>query len=348
MQLAAGGTNVSVGLAEESIQAEPTNAEARLVLVRGLLARKDLPRAESELKGLSARFPGSAAVHVQMGILQALKDDPTGARKHFDRALELEPGSTEAFGGLVALDLAAKRFSDARARVDGRLAQDGTNTSILMIAARVYASVGDAKGAEEILRRVIELEPALLGAYATLAQLYVTQGRLDAALVEFDQLARRDQRPVTALTLAGIVLQAQGKTSAALERFERALQVDPTAAVAANNLAWIYAESGANLDVALQLARTAYSKLPETPQVGDTLGFIYYKKDLLPQAIQTLKPVVEQDPANATYHYHLGLAYAKAGDIEGAREHLTRAVGLKADFDGATEAKALISSLGGR
>jgi len=42
---------------------------------------------------------------------------------------------------------------------------------MLMIAARVYASTGDAKAAEEILRRLIELEPALIEAYATLAQL---------------------------------------------------------------------------------------------------------------------------------------------------------------------------------
>ena len=161
-------------------------------------------------------------------------------------------------------------------------------------------------------------------------------------------MAQRDARSVTALTFAGVVLQAQGKTSAARARFERALQVDPAAAVAANNLAWIYAESGANLDVALRLAQTAYSKLPETPQVGDTLGFIYYKKDLLPEAIRILTSVVKQDLTNASYHFHLGLAYAKVGDVAAGKQHLTRAVDLKADFEGATEARAMLHSLEAR
>ena len=123
------------------------------------------------------------------------------------------------------------------------------------------------------------------------------------------------------------------------------MQLDPNAAVAANNLAWIYAESGTHLEVALQLARTAHSKLPSTPEVSDTLGFLFYKTDQADQAIQTLKPIVEQNPSNALYHSHLGLAYAKAGDATQARQHLTRALDLNGSFAGAAEAKAALNSL---
>jgi Flp pilus assembly protein TadD len=116
--------------------------------------------------------------------------------------------------------------------------------------------------------------------------------------------------------------------------------------VAANNLAWIYAQSGGNLDVALQLAETATRKLPDSPEVSDTLGFIYYKKGLFPQAIRVLNSAVEKDGKNPGFHYHLGLALAKSGDKAGATEHLTRALSLKPDFEGAADARELLKTLG--
>ena len=50
--------------------------------------------------------------------------------------------------------------------------------------------------------------------------------------------------------------------------------------VAANNLAWMFAETGENLDMALQLAQAATRRVPEQPEIQDTLGWIYYKKGL--------------------------------------------------------------------
>src|SRR5438045_3759599 len=83
--------------------------------------------------------------------------------------------------------------------------------------------------------------------------------------------ARRDTKAVMANTLLGIIAEMQNRPVDARSRYERALQLEPKAATAANNLAWLYAESGENLDVALQLAQTAKAGLPDTPEVNDTL-----------------------------------------------------------------------------
>ena len=174
-----------------------------------------------------------------------------------------------------------------------------------MLAARTYAATGDTQSAERFLRRIIEKDPSYLQAYSALGQLYLPQRRLDAALTEFEAMATRDPKPVAALTLAGIILQAQGKESEAKAKFERVMQLDSSAPVAANNLAWMMAESGGNLDVALQLAQTAQRGLPDSTEVADTLGFVYYKKDLLPQAIQAFKTTVEKKATRADYHYRL-------------------------------------------
>jgi tetratricopeptide (TPR) repeat protein len=346
IHLATGRTAESVGFAEDAVRSDPSNPNARLALVRGLLARGDLQRAERELAQLVAAAPNSAAVRVQNGILHARKKNPAAARREFEQALAADPSSIEAIGGLAALDLAAKQPEAARARVGARANQPDATPPMMMVAARTYIATGDLAGAEQMLRRILQKDPSYLHAYGALGEIYVRRGQLDAALTEFDAMTKRHPKPVAALTLTGMILQSQGKVADARSRFERVLQIDPTAPVAANNLAWMLAESGGNLDVALQLAQTAARGLPDSPEVSDTLGFVYFKKDLLPQAIQTFRSTIEKDPTKPEYHFHLGQALAKAGDQAGARQHLTEALRLKSDFPEAAAARSLLETLG--
>jgi tetratricopeptide (TPR) repeat protein len=348
LELASGRAASSVTLADDALKTQPQNADARLLLVKALISSGQLARAQTELDVLSAQFPDSAALHVQRGMLLGRKQQPVEARREFERALQQEPGALEASAGLVALDLSAHRTDEARGRVDALVKDPAAKTPAVMLAARTYAALGDLKTSEQMLRRVIAQDASDLSAYAALGQIYAKQGRLDAALVELDTLIRRDPKAVAALTLSGMILEAQGKTKDAQARFERVMQVDQTAPVAANNLAWLYAENGGNLDVALQLAQTASRKLPDTPEVNDTLGYIYLKKNLPALAIPPLRASTEKDPANALYQYHLGLAYAKSGESERGRQALTRALSLKPDFEGAQDARSVLGSLAPR
>jgi Flp pilus assembly protein TadD len=139
----------------------------------------------------------------------------------------------------------------------------------------------------------------------------------------------------------------QNRTQEARARYERVLSINPRSPVAANNLAWLYAESDGNLDVAVDLALTARAGLPDQAAVSDTLGWVYYKKKRFEQAIPPLRDSVAKEPRNAEYQFHLGLAYAKAGQPAKAREALQQALTLKPDFAGATEAKQVLASLKG-
>jgi tetratricopeptide (TPR) repeat protein len=343
LQLGQGKTDASLGLAVEALANEPGNADAQLLYVRGLLAQGVLDRAETELGRLIARFPNSPAVHTQRGMLLARKGQEAAARLEFERALELKPDDLESFGGLVALDMADRNISAARARIDVRLKSSQT-PALLTLAARIYAAGNDLAKAEQFLRQAISEDGNYVVAYSSLAQLYIAQGKLDAAKTEFEAVAQRSPKSVAAQTMIGVLLEARGDMEGAREQFERVIQTDSEAAVAANNLAWIYATRGGNLDVAMHLAQVAQKHLPDIAEVGDTLGFIYYKKNLASLAVATLKASTAKDPGNSLYHYHLGLAYADSGDPEHARASLKRALALKPDFDGAEHARSLLDS----
>ncbi len=168
---------------------------------------------------------------------------------------------------------------------------------------------------------------------------------MDQALVEFDNMTKQQPKNVAAHTMVGMILQVQGKNAEAQKKYEQILTIDSRSPVAANNLAWMYAEAGTNLDQALQLAQTAQAALPEQPEVNDTLGFVYLKKDLATLAVPPLRVSVEKDPKNPVYHYRLGLAYSKTGDDAGARRELEASLKLSPTGPNSDEAKKILAGL---
>src|SRR5262249_9495995 len=155
----------------------------------------------------------------------------------------------------------------------------------------------------------IQADPNNFEAYSLLGQLYITERRIDDAIAEFTVLTQKQSKPVAAYTFLGVLLKAQNKLTAAEEKYQRALELDPDAPVAANNLAWMYVETGGNLDVAMDLAKKAKSRLPDRADINDTLGWIYYKKGLYSLAVPALLESTSKEPQNPVYHYHLGAAY---------------------------------------
>jgi Flp pilus assembly protein TadD len=93
--------------------------------------------------------------------------------------------------------------------------------------------------------------------------------------------------------------------------------------------------------MALQLATAAKPKLPADPNVDDTIGWVYYKKDLASLAIGPLEESIRKRPNNAETMYHLGLAYAKLGNKTKARDALSRAVALDPKIGGDEARRAL-------
>ena len=89
----------------------------------------------------------------------------------------------------------------------------------------------------------------------------------------------------------------------------------------------------------------AKSQAPDQPAFNDTLGWIYYKKDLVEQAVPLLKQSLEKDPDNALTHYHLGMAYAKAGEDSKAIEELKKALALDPKLYTADEARRTLKEL---
>lgn len=345
LNLIRGQATIATQFAQQAVDARPDNLRARLLLLRTLVAKGEILSAEKELAPLTARFPKSAELHWLAGAVHLARQQAAAARRSFETALALQPNALEPLDALVALDLADGALGHARQLVEPRLAARPADVALLVLLARVREASGDAAGMETLLRKAIQVDASNRQPYEMLGRLYLSQKRLDEAAGEFDEVLKRDPRAVGAYTMIGMIRQVQNRIPEAREHYQRALDINPQSVVAANNMAWLHATTGGDMEVALQLAQMAKAQAPDEPSVNHTLGWVYLQRNLPALAIAALRFCVESDAKNGTYQYHLGLAYAKNGDTIQARQALATAVTLPLDAKSVADARAVLASL---
>jgi tetratricopeptide (TPR) repeat protein len=162
---------------------------------------------------------------------------------------------------------------------------------------------------------------------------------LDKAKNKYLEALEKAPNTLFSLMALGMISESEKDYTKAQEYYEKVLKINPDFPPAANNLAYIYAERGGNIDVALTLAQKAKEQAPDDPHISDTLGWIYYKKNVFSRAVVYLKEAEEKMPNEPLIKYHLGMAYYKNGNRPLAKKALVEALKLEPNFPGADEAR---------
>ena len=347
VKLARGDAAAAVLVAELAANERPHDPEAAVLLAQTLRASGNVERAAGELTMRLASPRGNAApLHTELGWVELQRGQPAAARAAFHEALRTVPRSADARKGIVAAHIAEKNIERARTQVADWEAAGPADPGLKLLGADVELAAGNLPAAEQILNSVIAADASQLEAYATLGRVYTSQGKVEAAIRQYDALAQRSPSgAATAKTMIGMLHETRKDVQAAKQAYEQALASDPRAGVAANNLAWFYAADG-KLDEALRLATMAQASLRRRPEAEDTLGWIYLQKGLASQAIAAFERARDRAPRNPIYHYHLGLAHLKSGDNARAKAALGRALALQPDFANASDARAQLAAAG--
>ena len=127
--------------------------------------------------------------------------------------------------------------------------------------------------------------------------------------------------------------------------YQKVLAIEPENGYASNSLAYVMLEQGGNVDVAFAMAQTARRQLPDNPHTADTLGWAFYHKKVYASAINLFKEAVKQQPESPLYNYHLGLAYARNGQVSLAQRQLDH---LKPNSTEAEDLKRTLTEVKGQ
>jgi len=327
-----------------------TRGAAQLQVNNGAEARKDFEAARNA-------NPNDPVVYNSLALASLSENKPADAINFFETALKVDGTNFDALNGLLTLYGRTQQIDKAHARLDQALASYPNNASLHYLKAQAYGFQGNTQSDEAELRKALELDPNYLPAYSSLGALYVRTNQQDRAIGEYRKLIALRPDNATPYTLIGMLEDSRKNYDAAIENYRKALEKDPNAVIAANNLAWLYAETGkGNLDEAVRLAQGVVQKNPNVAGFIDTLGWVYYKKNLHTAAVEQLRKAVTLNEADArkqnlspsaSYHYHLGMALKGKGDREESRRELETAIRLadKSPFADLEDAKKALTSL---
>jgi Flp pilus assembly protein TadD len=182
--------------------------------------------------------------------------------------------------------------------------------------------------------------------YLQMGEAKFRAGDIPGASAAFQTARQRrpsDARPVLDLAL---LYDRTGREEQARKEYEIVIQLQPENATALNNLAYLEAEEGVDLNQALAHAQRARQKLPGDLDVQDTLALVYIRKNLTSEGIRRLRDLVSRKPDSAPFHLHLALALYQKGDRPWAKRELDTALRHQPSAKEQTEIRELLAKVG--
>lgn len=383
-----GSASAAVAILDEAIAAEPASAPLLVARARTYLWWDPYTYGEqiaADVEAALQRDPASAEAFLAGGDLAAIRDDPQAALEAYGRAVELAPGSPDAYLARAELLAGAPDYYDSgspsRAQViadtTSALAVDPASVRALVLRGNAHYNGGETERAYADFSAALELEPENLealrrradtsryyrddpaGAIAdltTAAEAYPDDadvrrerllllagaGEYEAALEDAEALVELEPASPESYTLRGYIALALDMPGDAAADFEQALAIagpgDPLARYGLAKARLDQGDAAAAVDglAAAAAAPDELSMVWDTFHEGRRRVFIdlaeaYGATGRAAEQLAALDLAIESEEDWHIPHLLRGRLRAAAGDAEGARQDLRRALELAGD-----------------
>lgn len=276
-------------------------------------------------------------INVFLGEISIEEENDSVAIIYFQNALELAPWNAQLWNRVGILLFESQRFEETVVEMKKAILKfpdDFVNNLILGLS---LSQQKDIEGASRALEHAVRLNPndlTALHAYGfTLNQLK----RNDAALVYLDKALYLDPDNIQVIGTMGLIYDSMNDFTMSDSLYERALLIDSTDVLIANNYAYSLSERGIQLDRALVLSEYAVEQEPKNSSYLDTIGWVHYKLGNFDKALKFIKMAMEEDESNATLFDHLADVYAEMDNTEKAIEYWIKALELDPTIENVNE-----------
>lgn len=222
-----GSFDKAEALLRQTIAADPSNIDARVLLGKTLALQGVRGEAIEQLAEAVRLNPGSATAHNEFGMVLSRFVEVRTARQEFERAIELDPGLAEAH----------------------------VNLSLVLAQAGELAAAGDH------LDRAIELQgnhPKAAYAHYLRAKIWAAQDQTDKAMVEFQTAVRLRPNYAEAWSDLGGMRRLALDNAGAIGALQRAVALKPDDALAQYRLGQLYLHDGHTLKAVEHLKQALF------------------------------------------------------------------------------------------
>ncbi|MDQ2842489.1 MAG: tetratricopeptide repeat protein [Acidobacteriota bacterium] len=334
-----GDNGKAIEQADMVLAAEPNNPEAHVVHARALIGSGRTDNGRAELESVITNYPNMNDARLQLASIYLQEKATDKAKEQFDKVWNSNPQDIRGFIGLQTIKMGQGKMDEAVSAMQDLAQKNSKNGALRSQLANFEATAAGMEvklnpehskqlyqAAIGDLKEVLKSSPKFEDAWLRLGVLQRNTDQFDAAMASFQQAATLNPNNAAAYLNQAVLLEATGKKKEASEAYNKVLGIQPQNTLALNNLAFLNAEAGTNLDQAMTLATKAKQQVPNSPDVSDTLGYVYYQKNLNAEALQIFKKAVQDSPQNPTFRFHLAMALLKQGDKQGAKDEAEKAM----------------------
>jgi tetratricopeptide (TPR) repeat protein len=349
LQVTRGEYDAALKTAAEVLKADKGNVNARLIESAALMGQKKFGDSRVMLDAMLKVNPGSPDVLFQLGVVNLAENKFKDAEDAFRRAYQLNPANSRGLMGIVETNMAQNKTDEAVKILQAECEKAPNRMDLLASLGNTAVRAGKYDFAIQTFNRVLaqtDKGKAQGDIYLRLGETYRRKGDLNGAIQALQKARETLPDNVIVLSTLALVLDAAGRRPEAQQVYEATLRINPNDGVSLNNVAFLMAETGGNLDEALTRAQRAKQLLPNLFEISDTLGWIYLRKNLAANAIDIFKDLVNKQPNHSTYRYHLGMAYMQQGDKSRALEQLKEALKYNPQKEEKEKIQQLITKLG--
>jgi len=331
--LTKGDPGKALKAADEIIVFDRGNLQAHLTRSSALLALGDRDKAREELDFIAKAYPQNPDARYQVGYLALQDKDYKKAEQVFGDLYKSSPGDRRGFIGVTETMIAQGHMNDAIKETEKAVEREPERRDLKLFLANDYKRAERYDDAIQIYQKLLDKEPKNPDLLFRAAETLRLKGDLTASMESFRRCSQAAPADTTCLTLLAMILQGTGRDDQAKPIYEQILKIQPDHPVALNNLAYIKAQEGVDLDQALTMAQRAVQRAPTSLDLNDTLGWVYIKKNLSENAVHIFSDLVQKDPNNPTFHYHYAMALAQKGDKPSAKSEYEKALSHKPSKD---------------
>jgi tetratricopeptide (TPR) repeat protein len=344
-----GDNDAALHLADDTLKTAPNSIQARVMKAAVLQRLQRYDEAKTLLTTIIEKQPKQVETLLELGVLALNQHKTKEAEEFFQRAWESDPNNLRGLLGESRAYLMDNQPDKSVQLIDTEAQKRPANLDLQRELGNAEMSAGQYDKAiaayQSLMARVSEPKQQS-DIWNRIGEAYLRKGDVQQSINSLEKSRQGQPNNPSITTNLGMLYEMQNKPDVARKYYEMSIKTDPNSPLALNNLAYLITQTNGDLDQALTYATRAKQRLPEHAEVNDTLGWIYLKKNLTDNAIDTFKTLVVKSPQNPTYHYHYAMALLQKGDRESARKECLSALADKPNKQQETEIRQLMAKAG--
>ncbi|HKD49774.1 MAG TPA: tetratricopeptide repeat protein [Candidatus Acidoferrum sp.] len=301
---------------------QPVSQQSEVAEARRLARQGKFDDAIAQLESLAAKQPDTKGLAHEFGVVYYKKSDYPKAVASFKKALEENPGDSEATQLMGLSYYLSGRPAEAIAPLEKvQTWYPSANVDASYILGICYIQTKDFSNARKAFAKMFAVPPDSPASYLFTARMML-RFDFDVPAEEYAKKAvELDPKLPLAHSLLGEIYLYKSRLPEATEQFQKELELNPGDAAAYYKLADAYSRAQKYEEAEKLLQRSIWLDATSTgPYI--LMGKVLEKKGESALAVRALQRAITMDPNNSIPHHLLGLAYRELGRNDDAEREL--------------------------